>query len=350
MLRRFRPGRVGSRPQLQRRRFSAFSSWSSAAPGRACPAAYRTDSAALRSSPIRDVSASTVYVIGGLYGNRHALQTILRMKREEELSGQQVELVFTGDFNFLNCDASSVLEVNEEVLRRSAIAGNVEVELAKALEGELSQQPDCGCGYPAFVSDAFVERSNRIMRKLQLTARRTIEQPKLLDERERMLTVLKRLSRLPKQLRLRFASASGNAVTVAVLHGIVLSLVGRLTSHRRRFGLAVRLEVRSRKPVCSEARFCLEPDGSLLLACLQHSFLYAQHVLGSADDIATALAVSGVDAVACTHTCLPVAARFGERLVFNNGERRNAATLARSNSTPQVPVAWRTFAGITPAC
>ena len=43
-------------------------------PGRSCPVEYRYDPASLNRPA--DFSADTLYVIGGLYGNRPALQAI----------------------------------------------------------------------------------------------------------------------------------------------------------------------------------------------------------------------------------------------------------------------------------
>ncbi|HJY83705.1 MAG TPA: hypothetical protein VKK81_21795 [Candidatus Binatia bacterium] len=55
--------------------------------------------------------------------------------------------------------------LNERVLRFAATRGNVETEL-----GAGGSEAGCGCGYPEWVDDSVVERSNAVMHRLRQTA------------------------------------------------------------------------------------------------------------------------------------------------------------------------------------
>lgn len=167
-------------------------------PGRSCPLSYRYAPAVLARAP--ELAAETLYVAGGLYGNGPALDAIAERAGHE--SGG-VQLVFNGDFNWYNTDAAGFESVNEAVLRHTALRGNVETELA----GE-DDAAGCGCGYPDFVGEAEVERSNRILRSLRGTARG-------------FPGLRKRLGALPMHL-----VAEVDGVRVAIVHGDAESLAG----------------------------------------------------------------------------------------------------------------------------
>jgi hypothetical protein len=129
-------------------------------PGRSCPLSYRYDPASLARA--QELVAETLYVIGGLYGNRQALDWVeARAAREHG----DVALVFNGDFHWFDVNRRTFDAINRTVLRHRALRGNVETELA----GE-DTAAGCGCGYPDFVGDAEVERSNRIIERLRETA------------------------------------------------------------------------------------------------------------------------------------------------------------------------------------
>src|ERR1700704_2122219 len=128
-------------------------------PGRSCPRHYRSSPAVF--SRAADLKAQSLYIVGGLYGNPFALETVLAMARRERAA-----LVFNGDFNWFNADPEEFESVNEAVLRHLALRGNVETEIA----GEDSGA-GCGCAYPEWVGDAEVERSNEILGRLRGTAR-----------------------------------------------------------------------------------------------------------------------------------------------------------------------------------
>jgi hypothetical protein len=134
-------------------------------PGRTCPIRYHYGAESIANAPIR--SAEVLYVIGGLYGNVHALRAIQAMIADEASAGVQVKACFNGDFNWFNVSNQDFLEINQGVAQHDAILGNVEAELAS---DDLSA--GCGCAYPDEVSDLVVERSNRIFARLHGTALR----------------------------------------------------------------------------------------------------------------------------------------------------------------------------------
>jgi len=167
-------------------------------PGRVCPLHYRYPPGALTRKPV--IVADTLYVIGGLYGNRPALAAIEQLAAAE---AQPVTMVFNGDFNWFNIDPAGFAAINTAALAHHALRGNVETELA-----DDDDAAGCGCGYPESVSDAEVERSNAIMAQLRTTARL---QPGLRQ----------RLGALPMTL-----NADVGGVHVAIVHGDCDSLAG----------------------------------------------------------------------------------------------------------------------------
>lgn len=131
-------------------------------PGRFCPLHYRylpDDLARLEPK-----KTDTLYVIGGLYGNRPALQSVLTLAAAESV---QPTICFNGDFNWFNIDDDSYNAINETVLEHTALRGNVETELTGDADGV-----GCGCAYPDWVDGDTVERSNAIMARLQRVAAR----------------------------------------------------------------------------------------------------------------------------------------------------------------------------------
>jgi hypothetical protein len=167
-------------------------------PGRSCPLHYCYAPADLA----RNIALETtcLYVIGGLYGNSMALDAVFELAAHEP---QPPAIVFNGDFNWFNADDAGFAAINSRVLAHTALRGNVETELA----GD-DAAAGCGCGYPDFVSDAEVERSNRMIERLRDTAR---AHPGL----------RRRLARLPMHL-----TAAVGATRVAIVHGDCESLAG----------------------------------------------------------------------------------------------------------------------------
>ena len=224
--------------------------------GRTCPLAYRYSPSQLGEDPI-EITEDVLYIVGGLYGNIEALDEIERMAAEEERNGYRVHLVFNGDFNWFNASAELFREVNSRVLRHMACLGNVEYELAHPSPGA-----GCGCAYPDFVDQRVVQRSNRIITRLQDIAR---DQPDLMEK----------LADLP-----RFQCLIFGGLKILVLHGDPESLAG--------WGLA-----------------------------------HESFAEGNRKQLESWFEATGADAIFCTHTCLPVlwSGSVGgrERLVLNNG-------------------------------
>lgn len=219
------------------------------APGRSCPRHYRY-SPAVFARPA-EIEARSLYIVGGLYGNPFALDVVLALARCEGAT-----LVFNGDFNWFNVEPAAFERINETVLDQIALRGNVETEIAGEDAGA-----GCGCGYPEWVGDAEVERSNAILAGLRETARKFAQ-------------LRSRLGELPMHL-----VALVGDLRVGIAHGDAESLAG---------------------------------------------WHFSQEALQQESGLASAmLAAAGVDIFACTHTCLPVTQAFdtprGRSLIANNG-------------------------------
>jgi hypothetical protein len=148
-----------------------------------------------------DFCASTLYVVGGLYGNRGALEAIEAMLEAEPGATQ---VVFNGDFHWLDATPERFAAVDRGVLEHRAMRGNVETELARVADGGIG----CGCGYPDSVDDQTVERSNRILARLwQCT--------------QGLPGVRERLGGLPMTL-----TAAVGPLRVGIVHGDAESLAG----------------------------------------------------------------------------------------------------------------------------
>jgi hypothetical protein len=167
-------------------------------PGRSCPLSYRYDAAALSSGA--SLETESLWVAGGLYGNPFALETLLA--RYEEEPGAKA-LVFNGDFHWFDVAAREFAQVEEGVKNHFATRGNVETELAAPQDGG-----GCGCGYPDWVDDETVRRSNAIIGRLKAAAAAFPQ-------------ALQRLAALPMHL-----AADVGGERVAIVHGDADSLAG----------------------------------------------------------------------------------------------------------------------------
>jgi hypothetical protein len=107
-------------------------------------------------------SCRALYVVGGLYGNLAALDAVLRRAAAEPIPPK---IVFNGDFHYLDADPETFAAIAAGVLAHRASLGNVEYALT-APNADIG----CGCDYPDYISDAVVERSNRIVSRLRRTA------------------------------------------------------------------------------------------------------------------------------------------------------------------------------------
>jgi hypothetical protein len=216
-------------------------------PGRSCPVSYRYDPIVFNRT---DFKVDTVWVAGGLYGNPFALERLLELYEREPGSKA---LVFNGDFHWFDCEEQDWLHIQAGVEKHAATRGNVETELATPVPGA-----GCGCGYPEWVDDGTVERSNRIIERLRRAAPRAARE---------------RLAALPMHL---VAEVGGERV--AIVHGDAGSLSG--------WGFSQEVLATHDGRQAAQAAFDR----------------------------------SRVRVFASSHTCLPVMARFpGERVLVNNG-------------------------------
>jgi hypothetical protein len=129
-------------------------------PGRVCPLRCRYGASAIGGADLRP--AQTLYVVGGLYGNMSALDTLEAMA---QVGAGSPTLCFNGDFNWFNVADRDFAEVSRRVLANDAILGNVEAELDTP-----DDDAGCGCAYPESVDPGIVARSNLIHRQLKATA------------------------------------------------------------------------------------------------------------------------------------------------------------------------------------
>jgi hypothetical protein len=235
------------------------------APGRSCPLHYRYRPEEFRTPPPPHLDGlDTLYVVGGLYGNEPALDTLEELLERQAAQDGRRAVVFNGDFHWFDAEPAWFERVQRRVLAHTALRGNVETELGAEppdANDEATADAGCGCAYPAWVGDDVVERSNRIHTRLR-----------------RATTGAQRaeLAALPMHARAAVAGWQ-----LALVHGDATSLAG---------------------------------------------WGFAQEHLQDAAHRATAsawLERAGVDAFACSHTCLPVFQRLatgrGEGWVLNNG-------------------------------
>jgi hypothetical protein len=165
--------------------------------GRMCPLDYRhTPQVFARPADLRP---EVLYVVGGLYGNRAALDVIEAMAAQEP---GPVTIVFNGDFHWFDAEPAWFSDIDDRVANYPALRGNIETEIARADDIGAG----CGCAYPDNVSGDVVTRSNTIMRELRgvVSAERAA-----------------RLGALPMHL-----VAAVGGLRVGIVHGDATSLAG----------------------------------------------------------------------------------------------------------------------------
>ena len=167
--------------------------------GRVCPADYRyAPSVFAREAEFR---ADTAYIIGGLYGNRPALDAIEMLVAAEPGA---VSVIFNGDFHWFDAALERFGDLDRRVSMHRALRGNVETELARGADTGTG----CGCAYPDSVDDATVERSNRILDRLRQCV-------------DALPGTRERLARLP----MSFTATVGD-LRIGIVHGDAESLSG----------------------------------------------------------------------------------------------------------------------------
>lgn len=100
----------------------------------------------------KKLKEEVIYIVGGLYGNRYALEIIKKMAHDEN-----AKVVFNGDMHWFDVEKEDFLKVEELSKGSIKLLGNVEFELLND-----TSSLGCGCNYPQDVSDGVVERSNII--------------------------------------------------------------------------------------------------------------------------------------------------------------------------------------------
>ena len=201
-----------------------------------------------------DFAADPLYVVGGLYGNLAALDEVDRLAGEEGAT-----VVFNGDFHWFDAVPDWFVEIEQRIACQRALRGNVETELARAIDIGAG----CGCAYPASVAAGVVRRSNEILIELRRTA-------------QAVPGAAERLAALPMHL-----VADVGGTRVGIVHGDATSLAG-----------------------WSFAQDALDaPTAPGMLSGVHRA--------------------AGVDVFACTHTCLAVLRDFqlpsGRLTIVNNG-------------------------------
>lgn len=239
-----------------------------AGPGRSCPVAYRYRPEDLAEEPT--FSCTTLYVVGGLYGNPHALDAVLARADAEPI---RPEIVFNGDFHYLDVEADHFRAVEAGVHAHHATQGNVEYALS-------TDDPavGCGCDYPDYVPEPVVTNSNLVVEQLRAS-------PGPADA-----DVRRRLAELPRHLTVAVGDHR-----VGIVHGDAESLAGW------------RLALEAVEPPDRTARAHAGFAGPTT----------------TADEVIHWCCRAEVDALCSTHTGLPFAQTYehiGRRyLVANNG-------------------------------
>lgn len=112
-----------------------------------------------------------IYVVGGLYGNYEALESIKEVVKEDN----ERFLVLNGDIHWFDIHEEDFLKIEEALYIPGCqlMLGNVEYELL-AKDDTLG----CGCNYSELVEDDFVMRSNLI----HATMKRSLRNHTILEE------------------------------------------------------------------------------------------------------------------------------------------------------------------------
>jgi hypothetical protein len=232
----------------------------------ACPLAYRYRPEDLDVAPA--FTCTTLYVVGGLYGNPYALDAVLARASAEPTPP---EIVFNGDFHYLDVDPGVFRAIDDAVQAHHATQGNIEYAL-----GSADDTLGCGCDYPAYVPDTVVADSNAVVARLRSACASV-------DDRMR-------LSDLPRHLTVAVGDTR-----IGIVHGDAENLAG--------WKLALEAMEPQDPEICGRTGFTGTPtQAAQVLGWLRHA---------------------DVVALCCTHTGLPYAQDFphatGRGLVVNNG-------------------------------
>jgi hypothetical protein len=170
--------------------------------GRTCPRDYVYSPTELARVP--DLATDALYVVGGLYGNLDALESVEALAAQERVPAT---IVMNGDFHWFDADPDWFAAIEEGVRPYHALRGNIETEVARIDDVGAG----CGCAYPESVDQDVVHRSNLMLQELRAIA------PAAMRER---------LGALPMHLM-----AQVGDLRVAVVHGDAASLAGWRFAH-----------------------------------------------------------------------------------------------------------------------
>lgn len=127
--------------------------------GRDCPLDYRLAASAFQGPVLFD--CDSLYVVGGLYGNRQALDALDRLLADEPAA----RVVFNGDLHWFDREPQLFAEIERRSAAHSRLRGNVETELARTYDLGAG----CGCAYPDSIDEQTVAWSNQIHQALAQT-------------------------------------------------------------------------------------------------------------------------------------------------------------------------------------
>jgi hypothetical protein len=161
-----------------------------------CPLDYRYDPSVFDRQA--EIATGVLYVVGGLYGNLAALDTVERLAQAEHGGAT---IVFNGDFHWFDAEPTWFAEVESRI--GLATRGNVETEIARARDIGAG----CGCAYPESVADQVVARSNGILQELRSAAAKA--------------AAAERLAALPMHL-----VAAVGSLRIGLVHGDATALAG----------------------------------------------------------------------------------------------------------------------------
>ncbi|MEI0560020.1 hypothetical protein R4L22_00380 [Brachyspira pilosicoli] len=145
-----------------------------------CPSDYALDKDSFKK--VININNSTLYIVGGLYGNIESLKEINKMIENEK--DKDILLIFNGDMHWFDKSADDFKKIEDMSENSQKLLGNVEKELFR--EGDYN---GCGCSYPSYVSDDIVNRSNIIHKELKKVMDILPKYKNILSGRKKNITV-----------------------------------------------------------------------------------------------------------------------------------------------------------------
>jgi hypothetical protein len=153
-----------------------------------------------------ELTAETLYVAGGLYGNLAALEALEALAAGER---EPATIILNGDYHWFDAAPDWFAAIETRAQHHVRMRGNIETEIAR----DTDIGAGCGCAYPESVTDEIVDRSNNILSELRETA-------------ARIPGTAGRLAKLPMHIVARIGD-----LRVAIVHGDAGSLAGWRFAH-----------------------------------------------------------------------------------------------------------------------